>query len=137
MQVVTSASEQNGLSVLLFHCFFNGYESITHFMHDLDPELYECLPNLYAVCVAETFDNHKKVTAGFVVKTSYTHNDPDFVHALRNVVSTDPRLERLANPASSFLPARLGLAGETPPTEEEMLHILTTQGLKYGVAGRA
>ena len=134
---MSDSSQKGGLSVLLFHCFFNGSESITHYMHDLDLELYRSLPNLYAVCIAETSKNRKKLTAGFFIKTSYTHHDPDFVTTLSNAVSIEPRLKGLINKHSTFLPARLGITGDTPPTETEMLKVMMTQALKHGVAGTA
>lgn len=138
MQFVMSDSNQKGgLSLLLFHCFFNKSESITRFMHDIDLELYRSLPNLYAVCIAEASKKHKKLTAGFFIKTTYTHHDSDFVVALNNAVSTDPRLKSLINEHSSFLPARLNIAGDTPPSETEMLRVMMTQALKHSVAGTA
>ena len=134
---IADSNQKGGLSLLLFHCFFNDSESITHFMHDVDLELYHSLPNLYAVCIAETSKKHKKLTAGFFIKTSYTHHDSDFVTTLSNAVSTDQKLKSLINEHSSFLPARLGITGDTPPTETEMLRVMMTQALKHGVAGTA
>lgn len=135
--VISESSQKGGVSVLLFHCFFIGNESITHFMHKLDLELYRALPNLYAVCIAETARKHKKLTAGFVLKTSYTHHDPEFITALTNAVSIEPRLMDITNKDFTFLPARLGITGDTPPTEKEMLKVMMTQVLKHGVAGTA
>lgn len=134
---ISDSRQQGGLSVLLFHCFFNGSESITHFMHDFDLELYRSLPNLYAVCIAETSEKYKNLTAGFIIKTSYTHHDSDFVTTLNNAVSIAPNLKSLTNKHSTYLPARLSMPGDTPPTEAEILHIMMTQALKHSVAGTA
>jgi hypothetical protein len=127
----TNSKEKGGLSALLFHCFFNGDESITHYMHNIDSDLYEELTNLYAVCIASTTDKRKTVLAGFVIKTSYTHNDTDFIDTLINAVSMEPQLNDLIGDNTSFLPARLGITGNKPPTETEMLRIMVGQHLKF------
>lgn len=137
MQLVKSDSNQKGgLSALLFHCLFNSNGSVTHFMHDFDVEFYHSLPNLYAVCIADTSPNQKNITAGFFIKTSYSHHDSDFIGALTNVLSIDTGMKHLINERSSFLPARIGLSGP-PPSEDEMLRTIVTQALKHGVGGRA
>ncbi len=137
MQLAMSDSnKKGGLSVLLFHCFFNGNGSVTHFMHDFDVELYRSLPNLYAVCISDTSSNQKKITAGFFIKTSYSHQDGDFIGALTNVVSTDTGMKNLINERSSFLPARVGISG-APPSEDEMLRLIVNQALKHGIGGNA
>ena len=54
MKTVSSiANEKGGVTLLLFHCYFNSSESLTHFMHDLDHSLYSELPYLYSVCIAD------------------------------------------------------------------------------------
>lgn len=137
MQLAMSDSNQKGgLSVLLFHCLFNSNGSVTHFMHDFDVELYHSLPNLYAVCISDTSSKRKKITAGFFIKTSYSHQDSDFIGALTNVVSIDTGMKSLINERSSFLPARIGISG-APPSEDEMLRAVVTQALKHGVGGSA
>jgi len=110
---------------------FNGDESILHFMHEFDPAMYQALPNLYAVCIAKTKNKTKTVHAGFIVKTSYTHNDPDFSDTLMLAVGTDPAMKALIDENSSFLPARISISGEAPPTEAEMLRIMVDQHLKF------
>ncbi len=138
MQLAMSDSDQKGgLSVLLFHCLFNSNGSVTHFMHDLDVELYGSLPNLYAVCISDTSLKQRKITAGFFIKTSYSHHDSDFIGALTNVISIDTGMRNLINECSSFLPARIAISGDVPPSEDEMLRVIFAQALKHGVGGSA
>ena len=138
MRLAMSDSDQKGgLSVLLFHCLFNSNGSVTHFMHDLDVELYRSLPNLYAVCMSDTSSNQKKITAGFFIKTSNSHYDSDFIGVLANVISSDTGMRSLINERSSFLPARITISGDAAPSEDEMLRVIFTQALKYGVGGSA
>ena len=73
-------------------------------MHDFDIELYRSLPNLYAVCISDTSSKQKKITTGFFMKTSYSHQDSDFIEALSNVISTDTGMKNLINERSTFLP---------------------------------
>lgn len=127
-----NGKEKGGVTIPLFHCIFNGDESVTHFMREYDVSLYQTLPYLYAVCIARTVNKTKTVLGGFFVKTSYTHNDPDFVDALHLVVEDVPALQALMGETTSFLPACITLAGEDkPPTEAEMLRIMIGQYLKF------
>ncbi len=135
--VISDSSQEGGVALLLFHCVFNGSESITHFTHEIDFELYQSLPNAYAICIAEKAQEHKKVTAGFIIKTNCMHHDSNFTGILTNAAMAVPKLMSLIGDHSSFLPARLGISGDTLPTEMEMLRIMTTQALKHGVAGTA
>jgi hypothetical protein len=136
-QVISGNAEKGGLSVLLFHCLFNDGGSITHFTHEYDPELYQVLPNLYAVCIAERSGNNRKITGGFVIKTSYTHNDQDFLATLTQAVSIEPRLSNLVGSRASFLPARIGVPVGGPITEAEMLRVMVDQSLKHSAVGSA
>ena len=125
------SQKKGGVSVLLFHCFFNGDESITHFMHEFDPALYKALPYLYAVCIAKTTKKAKTVLAGFFIKTSYTHNDPDFMDALNLAIVSAPAFQALIGADTSYLPARISFVGDTPPTEAEMVRVMLGQHLKF------
>lgn len=130
--------QENRLVLLIFHCVFYGEESVDHYMHEFDHELYRSLPNLYAVCIAETTKKHKKLTAGFFIKTNYIHNNDEFIGMLCKAIDAIPRLKKLINKNSSLIPVRLGLDGEdTPPTELEMLEVMVTQNLKISVGGVA
>ncbi|MGQ1270019.1 hypothetical protein ACT4XR_19970 (plasmid) [Acinetobacter baumannii] len=130
------ASDRGGLTVLLFHCFFNGSESITHFTHDINLELYEGLPNLYSVCIADSSTSNKKVTAAVFIKTNLHHEDPDFSTTLVNVLSINPDLHSHLNEKTKFLAARIKMDGP-PLSEREYLKISVTQYMKHNVDGRA
>jgi hypothetical protein len=134
---ISDSTEEGGVTALLFHCIFNADGSATHFMHDADDGLSRSLPNVYAVCIARRESRHKRVMAGFVVKTTHTHDDPDFVDALNNAVRAESALANLVDERSSFFPARLGVSGAAPLTEDEMLRVLIAQSFKHGAVGTA
>ncbi len=137
MKTVSSiANEKGGVTLLLFHCYFNASESLTHYMHDLDHSLYSELPYLYSVCIADNSTNNKKITAAFSIKTTYHHDDPDFINVLTNVVSIDQGLLSHLNDKTTFLPARINVSGQ-PLTEKEHLQVSVQQFMKHNVDGRA
>jgi hypothetical protein len=135
--VVSDNATEGGVTLLLFHCIFNGDGSITHFMHDIDLGSYQSLPNMYAVYIAERSSKQKKVTGGFFVRTSYTHDDTDFNRALSNSVAAIPRLDKIITKHSFFLPARVPSPDGPPVTENEMLRAMITQALKHSSMGAA
>jgi len=130
-------SKKGGVTIPLFHCIFNEYESITHFMRTYDEVLYKKLENLYAVCISDNSGPKKKIVAGFIVKTSYTHNDSEFLDAITEVALSTEELKQHVGRNTSFLPARLGITGSTPPSEPEMLNVMSQQFLKFSTAGNA
>jgi restriction system protein len=113
-------------NLILLHCFFhNGYEAITHITHKFDEQLYKRLPNLYAVWMADNNPGEdKRLVAGFLFKTNCTYKDPEFHDVLHRIVESYPNLSARLNRRSSFLPTRLGVLGEAPLSEEEMLSAL-------------
>lgn len=134
----SNIDQDNRPVLLFFHCVFYGEESIDHYMHEFDHELYRSLPNLYAVCIAETTKEHKKLTAGFFIKTDYTHHDSEFMGILCKAIDLIPRLKKRINENSSLIPIRLGIdQEEIPPTELEVLEVMVTQNLKISVGGIA
>jgi hypothetical protein len=58
-----NGKEKGGVTIPLFHCIFNGDESVTHFMREYDASLYQTLPHLYAVCIARTVNKTKTVSS--------------------------------------------------------------------------
>ena len=80
------ASQQGGVTTSLFHCVFNDDGSITHYLDEADPGLSQALPNTYAVCLADNSGATRKVVAGFVAKTTFTHNDSGFQDAMYGIV---------------------------------------------------
>ncbi|MFT5723864.1 MAG: hypothetical protein ACI9JN_000981 [Bacteroidia bacterium] len=79
--------------------------------------------------------NKKEVGAGFFIKTSFHHNDLKFLNHLELVVRSTPELEKYYEPNIFFLPAKIDVDGP-PPSEEEMLKLITNQHVKFSVAGR-
>jgi hypothetical protein len=136
-KILSDDATKAGVSFLLFHCIFNGDGSITHFMHDIDLESYQSLPNMYAVCIAERAGKQRKVTGGFFIRTSYTHDDKDFDNALAIAAAGVPRLDKLITKDSSFLPARVQTPAGPPLTEKEMLKAMLSQQLKHSSMGMA
>jgi hypothetical protein len=130
-------NNQGGLTTPLFHCIFNGSESITGFMHETKEELVAILPHLYAVCLTNTAQGSKQVLAGFVVKTSFTHHDAGFLDALNGLVSSIPSLSRLRDHQSTLLPARIEIKGTEPLSEEDLSRLMVRQFVRHSVGGNA
>ncbi len=128
--------QKGGVTIPLFHCIFNGIGSVTHYIHDYDEMLYQTLPNIYAVCISDNRKG-KKIAAGFIIKTSYTHEDSEFQNALENYLLSTPRLKKFVKKYYSFMPARLGVDGDAPPSEDEMLSVMIKQFQKHHIAGNA
>lgn len=127
--------EQSAIGLLIFHCEYNKLiGSITHNLHDFEVDLYYSLPNLYAVCIAITDNNQKEVRAGFFIKTNLNHNQSEFLNNLELAVKGTPGLKKYYSSNMSFLPAKIGIEG-APPTEAEMLKIMTKQYSKFSIAG--
>lgn len=134
--IISSDANLGGITLLTHYCMFNDSDSITHFSNDVDSDLYHALPNLYAVCISDNSQANRKITAGFVLKTTYTHNDPEFLDALVNIVSQKAELQPYYNDKTSFLPAKLNVTGK-PLAEAEFLQIMQQQFLKFNVDGKA
>ncbi len=130
-------NDQGGVTTPLFHCIFNGAESITGFMHETKDELVIILPHLYAVCLTNATRGSKQVVAGFVVKTSFTHYDAGFLDALNGVVSATPSLNRLRDDQSTLLPARIEITETGPLSEEDFSRLMVHQFVKHSISGNA
>ncbi len=130
-------SSKGGVTMPLFHCIFNNFDSITHFMRTYDEVLYRQLKNTYAVCISDNSGLNRKIVAGFIVKTSYSHNDPEFLNAITKIGLSTKELSSYIGSNTSFLPARLGVMGSEPLSESEMLNVMLQQYLKFSTAGNA
>ncbi|UXZ97206.1 hypothetical protein K3169_04685 [Pseudomonas phytophila] len=131
-------SKKGGVSIPVFECLFNGSHSITSFTRSFDQALYEHLPHLYVVCLSKSKGKQRQLVGGFFIKTSYTHEDgADFQNALEQAVHTSQNLAKFTGPKFSMLPARLGIQGSEPLSEDEMLKIFSTQYLKFSTVGSA
>lgn len=130
-------TKHGGVTIPIFHCVFNGHESITSFTREFDENMYRALPNLYAICLSDNSSAARKIVAGFFIKTSYTHQDPEFLDAITAVAKSTKELSKFMEVKSSFLPARLGPTDSEPLSELEMLKIMSEQSLKFSAAGNA
>lgn len=137
MKIMSSkATVQGGASILLFHCVYNGSDSITHFMQDMHPEIYNELPNLYSVCVADNSTGNKKITATFFIKTTRHHNDPDFLDSLLSIMALSPDLLAHWKEKTSLIPAH-HLVNGPPLSENEYVHFSQKLYMKHNIDGRA
>ncbi|MDX2503678.1 MAG: hypothetical protein QNL62_04265 [Gammaproteobacteria bacterium] len=125
------------MTIPMFHCIFNGHESITSFIHDFDEKLYKSLPNLYAICISNNRGSTKNIVAGFFVKTSYTHEDSEFLDAITAVTKSNKELAKTVGDNASFFTDRLTISGSKPLFDNEMLQVISQQALKFSVGGNA
>ncbi len=130
-------NKKGGVSIPIFECIFNQAGSFTSFERDFDENLYMVLPNLYAVCIKDKSHKPHIIIGGFFIKTSYTHKEKEFLDSLHAVVETSPNLGHFLGPNITFLPARLGIKGSAPLSENEMLKVMLTQFLKFSQNGTA
>lgn len=131
-----SVLNNNGkVSMFLFHCYFNGSESITHFEHESDPVLYKSLDNLYGVLISDNSGQHRKITAGFVIKTTLDHNNPAFLEVLGSVKNLNGEIDKHIHEKCSFIPFKLNMGNDEPLTETEFLRIMQSQFMRYNVDG--
>ncbi|WP_342316404.1 hypothetical protein [Lysobacter sp. FW306-1B-D06B] len=126
---------KGGVSLSVLHCMFNIEGSVTHFMHDFDPELYRALPNLYVVCVLDNQVGLRSIPAGLFVKTSYSHEESGFVDAVYGLAVAAFGADLIESWKASFVPARLTVRGSEPLSEMEMVRVLCTQRLKHAGSG--
>lgn len=126
---------KGGVVVPLNWCTFNEFDSIQHDTFTTEPELSKLLPNVYAVCIARRNSDPKAIVGGFFVRTSYTHNDPEFSDALAKAMYAVPEFRKFAPELHSFLPARVSAPLDV--TENEMLKVLFSQKLKFTTGGSA
>lgn len=130
-------TDTGSVTIPLYHCVFNNDgESITHWATTFDCGLYESLPHLYLVCVADNGGAQRRIVGAFMVKTSRHHEDAGFAEAMNLAAAQMEHLRPLLGSTVSMLPARIGLEGE-PPSEVEFLRLAITQYTKFSVSGRA
>lgn len=122
-----------GISLILMHCFFNMDNTITHYTHEINEEIYNSLPNTYSVLISDSRLKERNIRAGFIIKTNKTDKDSDFIDSLTGVCGVSPDLlDLINNPKISFLPAKLSFQGNAPLAEREMLKAIVDQYLGYG-----
>ncbi|MFL6671725.1 MAG: hypothetical protein ACJ8LG_00365 [Massilia sp.] len=126
---------KGGVAVPLNWCVFSSFDSVLHDAFSTDLELLRVLPNVYAVCIARRNSNPKTIVGGFFVRTTYTHDDPEFSNALANAMAAVPAFREFSPELHSFLPAKVRAPLDI--TEDEMLKVLFSQKLKFTTGGSA
>jgi hypothetical protein len=119
------------------HCVVNADGSITHFLHDHHRELYASLANWYVVCLVQGTKPARRVTGAFIVKSSYAHGDAEFDAVVAEIVDSTPELRAVSSGSVSVLKSRLGVPGEEPLSEREMLSVIQRQVLQHSSTGQA
>jgi hypothetical protein len=130
-------ANQGGVTIPLLYCVFNGAESITHYPVEFDRELYKLTPNLYAVCIADNSVKRNHIVGGLLIKTTFTHDDPGFVDAVTAAALNTTILNHFIGKGVSFFPAHLGVAGDEPLSEGEMVRLMLKQYIKFSAGGNA
>ncbi|APJ84956.1 hypothetical protein E8131_002875 [Escherichia coli] len=100
----------------------------------LQPEI-----QLFVVCIARKKGSRREIKGGMAVLTSIpASNGAELAKALDNVMRQSDELRPLAGKDENvFIPARIGISGEEPPTEQELLSVFYQQCLKHGSWGSA
>ena len=130
-------TRKGGLAIPTLDFLVEDSELITIFDREFDESIYSKLENLYIVCIIDRSSGSKRVVGGFFTKTNYSHRDKEFTEVLMGLISLSPTLDGLAHKKASLHPARLGVLGDTPLSEDEMLRIIATQNLKLSESGTA
>jgi hypothetical protein len=123
-------TRKGGTTMTLFHCVFGGRAPISCRVHEIDAQMYQSLPNLFAVCLVNSDRRSRHVAAGFLVKTSLSESDPQFEDALADVTTSIDELKRLLTARSMLMPAHLTVSDASPLIEEEMMSVLARQRLR-------
>ncbi|HGT9857444.1 TPA: hypothetical protein ACM5DY_004515 [Escherichia coli] len=100
----------------------------------LQPEI-----ELFVVCIARGKGTRREIKGGMAVLTSIPANKTaELSTAFGDVVRQSDELRRLVGDGENvFIPAKIGISGEKPPTEQEMLSVFYQQCLKHGSWGSA
>lgn len=94
---------------------------------------------LFVVCIASKKGTRREIKGGMAVLTSIpASNGAELAKALDDVMRNSEELRPLAGRSENvFIPARIGISGEAPPTEQELLSVFYQQCLKHGSWGSA
>lgn len=124
------------VTIPLFHCVFNDGGSVTHWCTTYERDLYDGLPHLYLVCLADNSVFPRQIRGAFMVKTSSHHDHAGFADAMHTASFQLTTLKPLLGPETSFLATRIGIQGD-PPGEMDFLRLAMQQYTKFSAAGRA
>lgn len=130
---------KGGISLPLIHCLFNGVETTTHFIHDhgLSLSMYQMIPNIYTVLVADKSSCGKKIIAGFMVKTTYEQSSPGFTSMLSETIKLMPNVDKCFDQNCSLITSKVNVQKDEIFTEDELTRIITPQFIKHHQDGRA
>ena len=121
----------NRVSMIKFHWINNLGDAITHYIHDLDTDLYLKLKNLYCVSIIQTDNNAKKVIGGFFIKTDKEYTDSDFIELLIDTLKSIDLFKNLSTDDLSFKPSKITVDERNHPLSEiDFLKIIVEQRLK-------
>jgi hypothetical protein len=130
-------SESGTVTIPLFHCVFNAEGSITHWATTYQRALYDALPHLYLVCLADNSIKPRRIVGAFMIKTNCHHdNVSSFQDVINIAMDSMENLQQYRQSTISFLPARIGITGE-PLSEMEFLRLALKQFTKFSVGGTA
>lgn len=122
------------MSLMVLSVIFNG-EVVTSHTHEYDLKLYEKLPSLYAVLIAQGDSGPRKIVGGCILKTTLPREPTKpFQEAVTGLIALSPPLLAIASQPHRLLPAKLNVVGSSPFPEEELLRILLHQRLKWEAA---
>ncbi|RYH74966.1 hypothetical protein EVY18_15760 [Citrobacter freundii] len=94
---------------------------------------------LYIVCIARKKGALRDIQGGLAVLTDIEYgNDVELAKAFGGIIFRSGVLRPLVgNSDNTFIPARIHITRDTPPTEEELISIFYQQCLKHGSWSRA
>lgn len=124
--------------LMVLSVLFNG-EEVTSYTHKYDLKLYERLPDLYAVLIAQGESGPRKILGGCIVKTTLPREpDRPFQEAITSIMALSSPLLAITSQPHRVLPAKLGVVGSAPLPEDDLLGVLVNQRFKWeAVAGTA
>lgn len=121
----------NNISMIKFHWINNMGDSITHYNHILNEELYLKLNNLYCVSIIQTNKGIKNVIGGFFLKTDKDSSDSDFIELLIDTLHEIDLFAKLSIENLSFKPAKIVIDERKHPlSEDDYLRIIVEQRMK-------
>lgn len=91
------------------------------------------------MCIARKKGTRREIKGGMAVLTSIpASSGAELAKALDDVMRQSDELRPLAGKSENvFIPARIGISGEAPPTQQELLNVFYQQCLKHGSWGSA
>lgn len=121
----------NNISMIKFHWINNMGDSITHYLHTLDNDIYLSLRNLYCVSIIYSKDSIKNVIGGFFIKTDKASSDAEFLELLIDALHEIELFKNLTLENLSFKPSKIVVDEKKHPlSEQDYLKIIIEQRMK-------